>query len=85
MHVDLDPSGHVLITRHHDRPGVLGQIGTLLGSAGVNIRRVELGPPTAGSGGLAMAFLTLYDAPPAAVIEKIRALEPIRSAEHVRL
>jgi D-3-phosphoglycerate dehydrogenase len=85
MHVDLDPSGYLLITRHHDRPGVLGQIGTLLGAAGVNIRRVELGPPTEGSGGLAMAFLTLYDVPPASAVEKIRALEPIRSAELVRL
>jgi len=32
-----------------------------------------------------MAFLTLYDAPPASAVEKIRALEPIRSAELVRL
>ncbi len=85
MHVDLDPTGHVLITRHHDRPGVLGQIGTLLGAAGVNIRRVELGPPALDSGDLAMAFFTLYAAPPEAVVDQIRALEPIRSAEHIRL
>ena len=33
----------------------------------------------------AMAFFTLYAAPPEAVVDQIRNLEPIRSAEHIRL
>ncbi len=85
MHVDFDPSGHLLVTRHDDRPGVLGAIGTLLGQAGVNIRRVELGPATEDSDGLASAFLSLYEEPGAEVIEAVRALEPIESVAHIRL
>ncbi|MEE8468976.1 MAG: phosphoglycerate dehydrogenase [Planctomycetota bacterium] len=85
MHVDFEPVGCVLLTRHTDQPGVLGALGTLLGQAGVNIRRVELGPPTESSQGLASAFLTLYDRPPPEVIESIRALEPIQSAQLVNL
>jgi D-3-phosphoglycerate dehydrogenase len=47
MHLDLDPKGPILITRHADRPGVVGLLGTVLGAHGVNIRRIELGPPPA--------------------------------------
>ncbi|MCP3916602.1 MAG: phosphoglycerate dehydrogenase [bacterium] len=85
MHVDFDPSGHLLVTKHNDRPGVLGQLGTLLGDAGANIRRVELGPPTEQNDGLASAFLSLYEAPTREVIEAIRALESIESVKHLSL
>jgi D-3-phosphoglycerate dehydrogenase len=85
MHVDFDPSGHLLVTRHTDRPGVLGTIGSLLGAAGVNIRRVELGPPTAGNDGFASAFLSLYDPPPPGVVDQIRAFEPVESVHHIVL
>ena len=85
MHVDLAPEGCMLVTRHNDRPGVLGAIGTLLGEAGVNIRRVELGPPTETNAGFASAFLSLYDEPSPEVVERVRALEPIESLHVVRL
>jgi len=85
MHVDLEPSGTMLITRHYDQPGVLGMIGTLLGEERVNIRRVELGPATETSGGLASAFLTLYGTPSPAVLERVRALAPIEYAQLVHL
>ena len=85
MHVDLAPEGHMLVTRHDDQPGVLGAIGTLLGQAGVNIRRVELGPPSASNAGFASAFLTLYDPPPAEVVRAIRALEPIETVHLIEL
>jgi D-3-phosphoglycerate dehydrogenase len=83
--LDLSPKGPLLITRHHDRPGVLGQIGTLLGRHGVNIRRLELGPPEEGPQGLATGFLTLYGAPDKAVIEAIATIDAIESVELVRL
>lgn len=85
VHVDLDPSGPMLITRHHDTPGVLGKIGTTLGNAGLNIRRVELGPPTKWSDGLASAFLTLYELPEPEVIQAIQALEPMVQVLLVKL
>lgn len=85
VHVDLNPTGPMLVTRHHDQPGVLGAIGTALGSAGVNIRRVELGPPTASSGELASAFLTLYERPDAEVLQTLALLEPMVSVHLVEL
>jgi hypothetical protein len=86
MHVDIEPRGRILITRHADRPGVLGLLGTVLGRHGVNIRRVELGPPRAGSAdALASAFLTLDDDPAPAVLGELAALEPVREVRLVRL
>jgi D-3-phosphoglycerate dehydrogenase len=85
VHLDLPPKGPLLLTRHADAPGVLGRIGTILGAHGVNIRRVELGPPSDERDGLAAGFLTLYDEPAPEVLEELRALEPIRSLDLVRL
>ena len=53
--------------------------------SGVNIGRVELGPATDSTGSLASAFLSLDDRPPDAVIERVRALDPIEFAEIIAL
>ncbi|HVS18357.1 MAG TPA: phosphoglycerate dehydrogenase [Planctomycetota bacterium] len=83
-HVDLSARGPLLMTTHTDRPGVVGLIGTALGDHGVNIRRVELGPPRQGEPGVAFGFFTLYDDAPQAAVDAIAALEPIRRVELLR-
>lgn len=84
VRLDLAPRGELLITRHEDAPGVLGQIGSVLGRHGVNIQRMELGPASPDPS-LAAAFLTLDGDPGAEVIAAIRALDPIREVELVHL
>jgi D-3-phosphoglycerate dehydrogenase len=83
LHLDLAPSGAILVTDHTDRPGVIGEIGTLLGRSGVNIQRLELG--TAKGGARAQGFLSLDQAPDEATLEAIRALEAIEGAQLVQL
>jgi D-3-phosphoglycerate dehydrogenase len=39
--------GHALITRNNDHPGVIGSLGTILGKAGVNVSRLQMGLDTA--------------------------------------
>jgi D-3-phosphoglycerate dehydrogenase len=92
MPLDLDPRGPILITRHADRPGVVGLLGTVLGAQGVNIRRIELGPPPETSGResaseppLATGFLSLYDEPGPHVLARLAELEPVREVRLVRL
>jgi D-3-phosphoglycerate dehydrogenase len=36
-HVDVAPEGWMLVMRNRDVPGVIGRVGTVLGSAGINI------------------------------------------------
>ena len=42
-HLDVDPSGTLLVMKNSDVPGVIGQVGTLLGDYGVNIGEWRLG------------------------------------------
>jgi len=41
--VDFPAAGHVLLAMHHDRPGMIGRVGTLLGNADVNISFMHVG------------------------------------------
>lgn len=55
--VDVTPQGHLIYIRHHDRPGVIGRVGTLLGSHDVNIATMQVG--RADVGGDAIMILTV--------------------------
>jgi D-3-phosphoglycerate dehydrogenase len=88
LHVDLEPKGPILITRHRDVPGVVGMLGTVLGEEGVNIRRIELGPAAEAAGGrepLARGFLSLYESPAPSVVARVAALAPVKEVKLVRL
>jgi D-3-phosphoglycerate dehydrogenase len=55
--VDFVPHGNLLIFQNHDRPGVIGKIGKLLGDASVNIANFNLGRRE--SSGLALAVMQI--------------------------
>jgi D-3-phosphoglycerate dehydrogenase len=81
--LDMDPAGVMLITRHHDRPGMIGRIGTLLGQADVNISAMHV----ARSAPRADAFmiLGLDDDVPPSVAEAIRGMDGIIDVWTIRL
>ncbi|WEK55657.1 MAG: phosphoglycerate dehydrogenase [Candidatus Cohnella colombiensis] len=41
--VDVEPQGHILLISHSDKPGIIGRVGTLLGSNDVNIATMQVG------------------------------------------
>ena len=53
---DLDavPEGHMLFYRNDDVPGIIGRIGSLLGSQGVNIAQLSLGRDAQGASALSV-------------------------------
>jgi D-3-phosphoglycerate dehydrogenase len=81
--LDMEPTDVMLITRHRDRPGMIGLIGTLLGEADVNISAMHV----ARSSPRADAFmiLALDEDPPATVTDTIRATESIIDLWTIRL
>ena len=85
VHLDLPPNGPLLLTRHEDAPGVVGQLGTVLGRHGINIRRVELGPAGENGEELSSGFLSLYEVPSAEVVAEIAELAPVREVQLLRL
>jgi len=67
--VDAIPSGHMLVARNEDVPGVIGFIGTVLGEADINIAGMFNGRETIG--GEALTVYNLDDPVPADVVEHI--------------
>ncbi|HEY8449260.1 MAG TPA: phosphoglycerate dehydrogenase [Bacillota bacterium] len=40
--IDMVPSSTLLLTRHQDRPGMIGRVGTILGRLGINIAAMQV-------------------------------------------
>ena len=81
--IDAELGGAILITRHHDRPGIVGAVGTILAEARINISSLELSRLSAR--GEAMMFVAVDDPIPAAVLERLRAAGGIIEARVVEL
>jgi D-3-phosphoglycerate dehydrogenase len=81
--VEARPHGVVLVLENTDRPGIVGRVGTLLGDHGVNIATMSLSRNQAG--GTALTVLNLDTAPDDALLEKLRSIEDIRSAQVIQL
>jgi D-3-phosphoglycerate dehydrogenase len=81
--LDAELSGLILVTRHHDRPGIVGSVGTLLAEAGINISSLELSRLSAQ--GQAMMFVSVDGSLPTSVLERVRAADGIMSAQLVEL
>lgn len=83
FHLEATPKGHMLVTRNHDVPGVIGGIGTILGQGSVNISRFHLGRRE--RGGEAMAVIEV-DAPlNKETLQALRSLEQVISAQPIEL
>jgi D-3-phosphoglycerate dehydrogenase len=83
VEVDAIPQGHVLYVKNDDTPGVIGQIGSLLGRSSVNIARMTVGRKP--GSGRAVMLIELDNAVPAEALAELRALPGIRDARAIRL
>ncbi len=81
--VDVVPEGHVLVTQHLDRPGMIGRVGSLLGDGDVNISAMQVGRRVLR--GDAIMILNL-DEPLSKELEaEIKAIPDVRSVKQVSL
>ena len=74
------PEGPSLLIRNADSPGVVGLVGTMLGAAGVNISRMQLGLQLDGT-----RALQLLNVDPAPGPDVVAQLSEIPAVEMVRL
>jgi len=77
------PEGHILVLENRDEPGVIGNIGTLLGQRQVNIARMQLGREEAK--GKAIALLHLDQKVSEEILGQLRRLPNIINAIAVEL
>jgi D-3-phosphoglycerate dehydrogenase len=75
------PEGPTLLLHNHDRPGVVGAVGRVLGDAGVNISRMQLA--LVRERGEAAMIVNVDTAPRADVLEELRGLPHMISAQLV--
>jgi D-3-phosphoglycerate dehydrogenase len=81
--VNLVPEGRFLISRHEDRPGVIGHIGTILGEADVNIGSMQVGRDAPRQ--RAMMFVSVDDAVGEEVLERLREVANVADLRYVEL
>ena len=81
--VEAVPEGPVILCENDDAPGVVGNLGTALGAAGVNIARISLSRLDDRS--RAFAFLNVDSPAGNALLERLRALPHVRSVQAIQL
>ncbi len=81
--VDIRPSGPMLITKHTDRPGVIGKVGTLMGDNAINIAGMHVGRESEGQG--AVMVLKLDTVVPDAILAQVRQVDGMETARSVEL
>lgn len=81
--VDVAPEGYLILVSHYDKPGIIGKIGSLLGSNDVNIASMQVGRKLAG--GVAVMALSVDSAAPREVLNQIQSLPDINSAKEISL
>jgi D-3-phosphoglycerate dehydrogenase len=86
VNVEATLAGTMLIIANDDQPGVIGEVGTILGRAGVNIASFALG--RSDTGAIGVVNVDEEKSPPEALgraVETIRRVPAIREAWVIRL
>src|SRR5437868_8237066 len=69
--IDIPPARHMLVIRNDDTPGMIGNVGTILGNGGVNISDMALGKSPTGEA--AFKVLAVDTPVPTDVIDELRS------------
>ncbi|HEX9986046.1 MAG TPA: phosphoglycerate dehydrogenase [Thermoanaerobaculia bacterium] len=81
--VEFKPDGHIIYIINRDVPGVVGKVGTLLGDREINIAEYNLARH--GSGGRAMAIITVDSPLDADTLSFLRSYREMIEVRQVRL
>ncbi len=81
--VEFVADGHMLLTAHMDRPGMIGRVGTILGNADVNISFMHVGRRAPRQ--QAIMVIGTDEAPPTHVCNAIRDLEEFNWVKSIAL
>ena len=81
--VDLVPEGRFLVSRHEDRPGVVGRVGSILGEHDVNIASMQVGRDAPRAN--AMMILAVDDRVSSDVLSRLREVEGMSDLRYVEL
>ena len=83
LYVETIPQGHMLFLENWDKPGVIGNLGTLLGKNKINIAGMTFGRDK--PGGKAVSALNIDSPVSAKILDEIKELDNILSVKLVKL
>jgi D-3-phosphoglycerate dehydrogenase len=81
--VEIIPEGELLFMFNNDKPGVIGNIGSLLGKNNINIARMHFGRET--PGGMAISVVSIDSPASPDLLKKIKKLPNILLVKQIRL
>jgi len=81
--IEAMPAGYMIVTMHKDRPGVIGNVGTILGKNDINIAGMVVGREAVR--GEAIMILNVDDAVPQPVLKEMIAKAELYDARYVKL
>ncbi|BBI33163.1 phosphoglycerate dehydrogenase [Cohnella abietis] len=81
--VDVEPQGHILLISHHDKPGIIGRVGMLLGTKDINIATMQVGRKIVG--GAAIMVLGVDKGVTKQVLGEVSALPDLNNAKEIQL
>ena len=85
VEVEAPLEGTLLVIKNADQPGVIGQIGSILGRHGVNIANFALGRDEAGAVGVVQVDAAPDDPGLTTALPEIRAAAAVKEARVARL
>lgn len=81
--VDVTPEGNLILISHSDKPGIIGRVGTLLGSNDVNIATMQVGRKLIG--GAAIMVLRVDKQAPKSLLSDLSAQADLNNAKEIIL
>jgi len=81
--MDMIPEGYVIVSRHLDKPGVIGRASTILGKCNINIAGMQVGRINPGE--QAIMILNVDSDVPESVMEEIRSMPGIFTATFAKI
>ncbi len=81
-HFDIAPTGNLIGIHHTDQPGVIGEVGTILGQHGINIAAMQVGRIKQGGNAL---MLINVDSATNGIIEKLENVKTVAKAWAISL
>lgn len=83
FYVEVSPYGHMIVTENWDRPGIIGNLGTLFGKYNINIAAMTFGREK--PQGKAISVLNVDSPIQEEILEKIRKIDNILAVKLIRL
>lgn len=81
--IDAAPDGHLLITHHIDKPGIVGPVAMTIGENKINIAGMQVGRKSIG--GDAVAVLRVDGRVPETIVERLAKVDGVKDVKYAHL